>query len=233
MIGENVLVRVMWGPREESAAQVADRWLAAVAALAAVDPELLGRWVRPRENEQGGLDLDPLDDPAVALAVIEGGRAKPPQTGFSVRGWNARRGAGEVSFKASAGSRSKVTPNVAYLEFTPGTGEEARRWAGLAQPALLALVSAWEPDHGNVWTRDLMDAQQPAAREPFAGYVTYLSAGRCRGPAGELPGAARTPDGGLVIATPSTEDAVALGATLRGTDAFAPVPKDRPRWSVE
>jgi hypothetical protein len=71
MIGEKVLVRVMWGPRVESARQVVDRWLAAQRSLADLDPDLLGRCFRPRENDQGGLDLDPLDDPGVALSIVE------------------------------------------------------------------------------------------------------------------------------------------------------------------
>lgn len=232
MIGEHVLVRVVWGPREESAQQVADRWLAAARALAAVDPELLGRFVRLRENDEGGLDRDPLDDPAVALSVIEGGRSDPPDPGFSVRGVNGRFGAGEVEISAYAGSASRMTTNLAYLAFTPGTEDEARHWADIAEPALLALVSAWEPDHGNVWTKAVRRAQGPAIRDPFAGYVTYLCEGRCRD-LPDLPGASRTPGGGLVVSRSSIEEIVALGARLRDAGAFEPVPKDRPRWSGE
>ncbi|EWM18777.1 extensin [Kutzneria sp. 744] len=200
-----MLVRVMWGPREESAQEVTDRLLAALRALAAVDGDLLGRWVWPQENDQGGVDLHPLDDPEFALSVIRASEAKPPQTGYSARGWNGRRGAGEVSFKVTAGSRSKVTMNLAYLEFAPQTREEAEHWADIAEPALWALVSAWQPDHGSVWTKAVVDAQQPAVRDPFAGYVTYLCAGRL---ADDLAGGTRTSDGGVVFTASSLEDIV-------------------------
>jgi hypothetical protein len=244
---EKILLQVAWGPRKESSAEVAERWLAMQQRLTPLAPDLLGRWVHGYETADGKLAEQELADLETLQALVEHGahhKDDPPdeviaELGYQLSASNGRGGGpGEVGFVANAGLHTDLPGlmNQARLEAYPGS-DELPRWAALAEPVLTALVAAWEPDYGQVWTWSVREPQDPQPRQPFAGYVTYLSPGRRRYLTSELPAATRElADGGLLVsvigpdgAFGSPDDVAAVGATLRESGAFAPTPTDRPQ----
>lgn len=244
MYSEELLVHSSWGPREESSQQVAERWLAFARRLMPLEPMLLGRWGWAEESLENfhelSLDVDTLRD------YLEGAgtqrRESPPyervaiDLGFSFRLWNGWLYGKGAEFAATAGLYTQVPGllNVAYLKLSVDNEDDQRRWLGLAEEALVALVEAWEPDCGYVGTHSMLDAQEPRGREPWVGAVTYLSPGRRALPTFGLPGRVwETRDGGLVVsllasdaAVPDIEQVVALARRL---GALAPTPSTRPR----
>jgi hypothetical protein len=238
---EKLIVQVVWGPRPETAAECADRWLDTQRRLAAVAPDLLGRWVRLEETDEGLAEIDLTDVDTLRRLVAAGAPPGPPrpELGFTFSSSTGRRGGpGDTFFTASAGlyTGDPNLLNQARLEVYPGPPEDEPRWRALGGPALLALVAAWEPDHGAVTGRSLRRAQPAGPREPRAGYLTYLCAGRRAAVPANRPGrVAGTPDGGVLLAAtapgggrPGPDEVAAVGAALRAAGAFTPVPTDRP-----
>ncbi len=237
------MTQVTWGTRAENADECARRWLSTIRALAAIDQTLTG-WViqsvdvagRPRMTALTEDDVLPVVE---AGAHVDGGVAQR-DLGFSFGTVNGRDGGQEVFFHATAGLSAPVPGllNTVRLEVRPEAPAEVRRWSGIAEAALTVLVSAWEPDHGQVWSFPVRQAQRPAPRQPWAGPVTYLSAGRARLVPDDIAAAGRpTPDGGLLLSVippggrpPSDEAVTALGVRLREAGAFEPVPVERARW---
>ncbi|GII26490.1 Imm52 family immunity protein [Planosporangium mesophilum] len=232
-----LLVQVVWGPRAETAAECAGRWLDTQQRLAAADPDLLGRWVKFEFDDE--LIETELTTSEQLTEIVADGRHDNPELGFGFSASNGRQGeAGDTFFKATAGSvtSNKNLSNVAYLEVNPLPAEDEPHWLAIAEPMLLALVAAWEPDYGVVTRDAVARAQETAPRQPNAGYLTYLSAGRRAAVPAGLPGAVRElPDGGVLLSAirpggelPGPEEVAAIGAALREAGAFVPVPTDRP-----
>lgn len=239
MIDEKMIIRVIWGPRPEEPEELALRWVRAHELLAGIDAELLGRWYL------GFLEGPvPADDRADLVAQVRAGVVtgtsgrRFPDLGCSFATVNGLSGEREVEFRAHAGLYAAASDqvNLARVEVRPQSAEEVDRWRRMTPEVLLALVEAWQPDAGAAWAHTMAMAQQVAASYPFAGYATYLSAGRCAGLPDGLPGSWRsTPDGGLLNSLldgagdlPTVAEVADLGAALREKGALAPVPRDRP-----
>lgn len=245
---EPLLVHGSWGPREESSQQVAERWLAFARRLRRLEPKLLGRWGWAEESLENFHELS-LDLETLRAHVEEAGAQRldsPPydrvsvDLGFSFSVWNGYLGGMDASLSITAGLYTQVEglSNVVYLELSVESAEDQRRWLGLAEDALVALVEEWEADCGYVGTDSMLDAQDSTGREPWVGAVTYLSPGRhVLVTTEDLPGRVReTRDGGLVVSLlesdetlPDTGQVVALAERLRATGALAPIPTTRPR----
>jgi hypothetical protein len=237
------------GPREESSQQVAERWLAFARRLMPLEPKLLGRWGWAEESvenfHQLSLDIDTLRE-HVEEAGTQRRETHPTSGSTSTSGlrsawWNGYLDDGEdVEFWVTAGLYTQVPGlmNVVHLDLSVDSADDQRRWLGLAEDALVALVEEWEPDCGYVGTHLMLDAQEQnrGKRDPCVGDVTYLSSGRRALLGSGLPGRVREArDGGLVIsllegdaALPDTEQVVALAEQLRALGALAPTPTTRP-----
>jgi hypothetical protein len=245
---EKLLVKGSWGPREESAQQVAQRWLAFARRLAALEPKLLGRWGWAEDSMEDFRELS-LDVDSLRGYIEEAGTQRsetPPyeridaDLGFSFSVWNGYLPDGQdVELWVTAGLYTRVAglSNTVHLDLSVEIEDDRRRWLGLAEEALLALVEAWEPDHGFVGTHPMLDAQDRGEREPWVGAVTYLSPGRAVLVGSGLPGRVReTRDGGVVVSLlesdaglPDAEQVVALAAKLRSMGALVPTPTTRPQ----
>jgi hypothetical protein len=214
-------VRVCWGPRAETVDGLAARWSATNHALAALDPPLAG-WVVTGDDGRAR----PLTEEDLA-PIVAAGLGNPAELGYSFGA-----GTGTLAFHASAGLAAPIPGlmNVAWVE-----GPTAA--FGDLEAALAALVAAWEPDHGQVFSHAWRQAQRPGHRDPYAGPVTHLSAARARLVPADLDATAHpAPDGGVLLslidggALPGLDRVAATGARLREAGAFAPVPTDRPHW---
>jgi len=245
---EKLLVKSSWGPREESARQVAERWLAFARRLAALEPKLLGRWGWAEDSMEDFRELS-LDVDTLCEYIEEAGTQRsetPPyeridvDLGFSFSLWNGYLPDGQdVELWVTAGLYTQVAglSNTVHLDLSVESEDDRRRWLELAEEALLALVEAWEPDHGFVGTHPMLDAQDRGKREPWVGAVTYLSPARGALVGSGLPGRVReTRDGGVVVSLlesdavlPDAEQVVALAAQLRSMGALAPTPTTRPQ----
>lgn len=178
------------------------------------------------ETDEGHVEEEELDTIEALAGVVRFGLNEPkPELGYVFAAWNEYYDERQVWFHATAGlsDTGSGLVNSARLEVRPESAGEVWRWTGVAQPALLALVRAWQPDYAVVWDFPLWQAQGVPAAHPFAGYVTYLSAPRAR----RLPTTLSTPaaptgDGGAVLSLlppgtagwPDRQRAVSLGREL-------------------
>jgi len=220
--------RVCWGPRAETAADLAARWAATNHALAAIDPPLSGWAVADQDGTVIPLAEEHLEP------IVAAGAAERDELGFSF-GTSTDQDHGPLLFHASAGLHAPV-PGLLNLARVEGS---AAALGGAFEAVLAALVAAWEPDHGQLSAQPWLHAQQPAQREPWAGAVTYLSAARSSlVPQDLAAGAYLTPDGGMLLSLvapdgtlPAASEVAELGTRLREAGAFGPVPTDRALWS--
>lgn len=236
MTTEELTIQATWGPRAETVTSCVQRWSTALTALAEVDPVLSAWYI----SEGDG--TDPADEVSLAdtdLAEIVDAGDRGGELGFGFAAYNGHDAAYPVFVRHTVGLTAPVVGlvNTVWVEAYPDTAQEVRRWAGLAEPALAALVAAWEPDSGQAWTPAVKQAQHPAPRRPWAGIATYLSAGRRQAVPADLAATGRpTPDGGLLLplagpdgGLPHPELILDLGARLLESGAFEPTPLDRAR----
>jgi hypothetical protein len=103
------------------------------------------------------------------------------------------------------------------------------------------VVTAWDPDWGNVTSRSLRDAlagAQPAGKPgPDIGYLNYLSEGRAQALPGDLDQqVVRLDEGGVIIGSSESGDLLPVEKTaklaevLRPSPAFAPTPTSRSKF---
>lgn len=235
---EKFNARVVWGPRAESAEECAERWLTTIQALAGLDPMLTG-WIMYDDDDDDDPDRwrpVPLGDADLLPIVRAGAGDAGAGLGFNFGTVNDQDGERALFFHASAGLSAPIEGllNTARLEIRPTSAAGLRRWAELAEPVLAVLVEAWAPDHGQISTFPLRQAQWPAPRQPWAGPVTYLCAARSQLVPADLAASGRpTADGGLLLSLvrdgelPPDEAVVSLGTRLREAGAFEPIPVDR------
>ncbi len=228
---EPLIARGFWGPRQEMPDRVADRLLAFLAGLGEVVGESI-RWLSPESPGQS------LAVPEVARRVIAdafGANTDAPHLGIN----QVYDGSGQRvgKFRISMGvGRYSDSPN-AHNSFVV-------RWAGaeaLADPILRRVVTAWDPDWGNVTSRSLRDALsglQPAGKPgPDIGYLTYLSEGRAQAlPGGLDQQVTKLDEDGVIIGSAESGDLLPveklaeLAKALRPSPAFAPTPTSRSKF---
>ncbi|WP_229073363.1 Imm52 family immunity protein [Actinoplanes sp. DH11] len=226
MTVESISVQVLWGPRPEDADALAARWRATRLALAGLHP-LLGAWF----VHDGETDVPVADEPEESLVAdgdLGGG------AGFRFAAYAGQDAPQQIHFNGTGGLRAPLTGqlNVALVKLEPVTTDEFRAWLPLLGDILAALAQAWRPDVGHAGTFRMRQAQRPAPREPWTGYVTYLCRARTAHVPADLAGTGRpAAGGGLILPAATSPDAVDLGRRLRDAGAFEPVPADREHWS--
>ncbi|MFF8030265.1 MULTISPECIES: hypothetical protein [unclassified Streptomyces] len=229
------VVRGFWGPRQESAEELAARWSTTLDRFARLLPEAMG-------TSAGGPPAwrtVPASGPARTLRPDESALLGALRSAQAADGWSAADGTSLRLLAADAADGWKV--EIAAL--AGGTPESLLQSvvATIVSPdgrhlpdaeLLTAVAEVWHPDYGDVGDRAVTSALKKEAGfrigTPSVGWVGYLSAGRAaRVPADLLPGRRELSTGGvlLTIAPPGDTAAVVTAyRALRETGAVDPLP---------
>nr|WSW67093.1 hypothetical protein OG461_13290 [Streptomyces sp. NBC_00995] len=241
----DVVVRGLWGVRQQSPEQLAERWLVLLRQLAEIDGEACGHWYEAVED-----DVPP---PAVALtvpAVAEYIDRQNPDSDADYIGRVASLSTGTVPGRPqvetwiNAGGSAKRVPDSFLVTFRSLELDESVELVRRCGEVLAAIGASWDADWGDAYNDDEHGAVadefglRPSA--PRGGRSVYLSSGRAALAPEGLPGTyTRTATGGLVIdltrggaAQPSVESIVEVNRELRAAGALEPlpVPFDRATW---
>ncbi|MEU3843293.1 hypothetical protein AB0E88_25035 [Streptomyces sp. NPDC028635] len=237
------VVRGFWGPREESAEALADRWKRTLDRLASLLPALAPEpgevWTWQQIHESGPATALRADAESIlaALRSVQAEDGWSGSTGYGlslvvggVSGWRA-------DIRGAAGGAPEFVLQNLILEV------EAPEGAVIPEAELLTLVAeSWEPDFGDVTDDDVLDALEDEADfgvgEPSVGRFGYLSPGRAALVPADLPDVTRTglPAGGLLLSVDppasETHKVVQVNVRLREAGALQPLPKpmDRSAW---
>lgn len=226
------VVRGFWGPRKESADDLAARWSTTLERFALLLPEAVGgagEW-RTVPAAGPGRTLQP-DEGSLFHALHTAREADPwaAANGTSLRlladhpapGWKV-----EIAVLAGGTPDSLLQSLVA----TVTSPDEAL----LPDAALLTVVAeAWQPDYGDVSDRAVTAALKKEAGfrigMPSVGWVGYLSPGRAsRVPADLTADRVELPTGGLLLVLTTPDDTAAVVeayGTLKRSGALEPLPR--------
>ncbi|MFJ3983401.1 Imm52 family immunity protein [Streptomyces fungicidicus] len=223
------VVRGFWGPRQESAEQLAARWSTMLDRFTRLLPETTGTW-RTVPASGTGETLRPDEESLLgALLAAQAADDWSAADGTSLRlladgaapGWKV-----EVSGLAGGTPEYLLQSLVATIVSPDG--------ADLPDAGLLAAVAeSWQPDYGDVSDRAVTAALKKEAGfrigTPSVGWVGYLSAGRvARTPADSFPEREELRTGGVLLTLASPGDTVTVVdayRTLKGSGALDPLPQ--------
>ncbi|MBT3151555.1 hypothetical protein HTV45_11780 [Streptomyces sp. CHD11] len=233
------VVRGFWGPRQESAGELAARWNSTLERFALLLPEAAadGRtgWEWRTAPASGPAETVTPDEASLLGALRTARDADPwaAANGTSLRLLAAGPAPGwKVEIAALAGG----TPDslLQSLVATITAPDEA----SLPDAALLTVVAeVWHPDYGDVGDRAVTAALKREAGfrigTPSVGWAGYLSAGRAaRVPADLTADRVELSTGGLllVLAAPGdTSTVVEAYQTLGKSGALEPLPRPMSR----
>lgn len=232
-VDEELIARGFWGPRQETAEQVADKLVAFIAGLDGVFGETIS-WF---SNALPGKSLAERDNALQAISDAFRENTDAPHLGISqsYRARGSRVEAAAITLVVGGYSESARVRNGIVVKWR---GAEV---ATLADPILRQIASAWDPDWAAVASRSFTEALaevQPAGRPgPKVGYLNYLSDGR----ASALPGGMdkhleKLDDGGVIIGSGegdgflSVDKATEFAKVLRLSAAFSATPTSRSKF---
>jgi hypothetical protein len=167
---------VYWGCRVESAEECARRAEKFFHLLSRCDPDYT-RWFEKADSRKKALQLqfEPTAETFVRFFKRRG--YKLGKVGFSFGAWTGHeeddRG-GSVTF--ACGDDSVVVPNncLLYLPYEkPGT--ERILTAPVLAEIMRAMVLAWEPDWGGVFSDAYQDLRDEPVGPPRTGWLMYFS----------------------------------------------------------
>ncbi|MFE1509513.1 hypothetical protein [Streptomyces sp. NPDC058726] len=233
------MVRGFWGPRRESADELAARWSTTLERFALLLPEAAagGRteWEWRTVPASGPAETVRPDEASLLGALRTARDADPwaAANGTSLRllaadpapGWKV-----EIAVLGGSAPDSLLQSLVATIT-SPDTSPDE---ASFPDAALLTVVAeAWQPDYGDVGDRAVTAALKKEAGfrvgTPSVGWAGYLSPGRAaRAPADLTADRVELPTGGLllVLATPGDTAAVVEAyETLKKSGALEPLPR--------
>lgn len=171
-----------WGSRKESSLRCGQRMAGCIARLSKID-EALGSWFRRGVSKAAAKTPVELDAESLGKLLAQGvnrrdvGGDAIEELGFSIGLWNRARPAVGLSATVGAHPSFQGVLNSFVLDFPPPEAEALRIYEpSLAEAIFNAVVEAWEPDWATWTTHALRNAQGAAAREPVAGWMTYLKA---------------------------------------------------------
>ena len=224
------VVRGFWGPRQESAEELAARWSTTLDRFARLLPQTTGTW-----------HTAPASGPAETLQPTEPSLLAALRTARTADDWSAANGTSlrlladtttpgwKVEIAALAGGTPQfllqsLVATIVSPDETPDDLPDAE--------LLTAVAESWHPDYGDVSDRAVTSALKKEAGfkigTPSIGWVAYLSAGRAaRTPADTLPDSKELPTGGtlLTIAAPGdTATVVTTYQALKESGALDPLP---------
>ncbi|GAA2287233.1 hypothetical protein GCM10010415_67790 [Streptomyces atrovirens] len=194
------VVRGFWGPRQESAEELAARWSTTLDRFPRLLPQTTGTW-----------RTAPASGPAETLQPTEPSLLAALHRAWTTDDWSAANGTSlrliadtaapgwKVEIAALAGGTPEylLQSLVATIVF-PGEAPD------LPDAALLTTVAeSWHPDYGDVIDRAVTSAPKKEAGfrigTPSVGRLAYLSAGRAaRTPTDAFPDSKELPTGGTL-----------------------------------
>ena len=228
------VVRGFWGPRQESAAELAARWSTTLDRFARLLPELTGSWHTVPASGSG--ETIRPDEPSLLAAL---------RTAQTADDWSAADGTSlrlladiaAPGWKVELAALAGGTPQY-LLQSLVATIVSPDDASDLPDAELLAAVAeSWAPDHGDVGDRAVTSALKKEAGfrigTPSVGWVGYLSAGRvARTPSEALPESRELLTGGalLTITAPGdTASVVKAYQALKDSGALEPLPQPMTR----
>jgi hypothetical protein len=196
---------VYWGGRVESAEACARRAETFFHLLSRCDPDFT-RWFEQADSRKKALQLqfEPTSDTFLRFFKRRGYRLG--KIGFSFGAWTGHEGrerGGMISF--TCGTEAVGSSNTCIL-YLPGEapGMEHVLTVPVLTEVLRAMVLAWEPDYGGVFSDAYQQARDEPVGKPSTGWLMYLS--HRRGEVPSLPEPVRVEPvedkGSLLILTP-------------------------------
>jgi hypothetical protein len=234
-MAETFLIRGFWGPRAEGDAELPGRVRRFLGRLNALRPGPGDTWSLPEDDR-----LEAADSAGLAHYVREEAaqvRQESDKLPTVLVLWAKPADGIKIEVTIAAGSTGMK--NSAVVTFVPSAGDVDAQLA-MAHDVLGALVEEWDPDWGDIYTRQLQGGLrgrvEARTESPRAGYSLYLSGLRWKAArAVSLPGRQwELAEGGVVSldgepgSLPSVDQVVALDEALAPTAAFGPVPHDSP-----
>ncbi|MBV9861865.1 MAG: immunity 52 family protein [Alphaproteobacteria bacterium] len=188
MTAEPFRIEADWRSRPQSTRDCAVRLAGMLEGLASAHPAF-ARWNKQAWSRAAA------DRPAWAMppdideltAVFEKGRQYKdaprevwPEMGYSVSAWNGLDGSRGASLTVRPGSYANFSPfpntiDVALKPANAGNADLVN--SDILKPALLSMVTAWEPDCGGVICWDYCQRSFGDRHWPlfFSGWMTYLA----------------------------------------------------------
>lgn len=233
----DVVVHAMWGVREQSPGQLAQRWLVLLRGLAEIDGGTCGRWYETAEYDETRPAVE-LTEAAVAAYI---GRQNPePDADYigrvAVLSTAGGRGVPRVVTSINAGGSAKRVPDTCAVTIRSRELDESVELVRRSAEVLGTLGVCWDADWGEVYDDDQYEAVEDvfglSVTAPRSGRSVYLSPGRAAVVPEGLPGTyTRGEGGGLVIdftrggtETLSVESVVGANRRLRAAGAMEPLP---------
>jgi hypothetical protein len=202
---ETYYTGVYWGARRESAEQCARRAETFFRLLTRCDP-IFVRWFEQANSLKKALQLQFEPTYETFLRFFRSKKYQDGPAGFSFSAWTGHEGDGHGGMvMLSCGSAFEAPPNNCLL-YLPSAGLEEGRvlTSSVLTEVMRALVVAWEPDDGGVFSRSYQDLRDEPVEQPNTGWLMYLS--RRRGEVPPLPAPVLVEQvedkGTLVILTP-------------------------------
>ncbi|MER7399802.1 Imm52 family immunity protein [Streptomyces sp. NPDC000151] len=234
----------VWGPRQESPDQLAERWLRLLRRLARIAPEDFAGWraeaVGQAEQLPENVDADwfasylsrvnPQDDAATI--------------GYSAVLVAARPGRPIITLCVGAGGTPQFAPQTAVITIRSADLNDSAPLVARLPEVLTAIAEEWDADWGDIADDDLLGALEKEYEldnsTPRCGRAVYLSSGRRALIPEDVPGRrSHTEHGGLVIdlgrpdgTGPDADHVLAVNGLLRKAGALEelPYPMDRAKW---
>ena len=234
------LVRGFWGPRAEASVELAERVCAFLGRLESLRPEGFGDWVLSDDSALSAGDPASLGARIEQQIELRGAEGAELGVVLAISGRSKAGAKCTVTATVGVTSQLEALKNSVVVKLQPSTAGDGGEWPAAAEQTLSALVEEWAPDWGDVSTRGLWAGLRGKVtvqdRAPRIGIFTYLSASRWSSLnrvqlTGNLKEESR---GGGIISLPSEGDmspvdaAIATDLALRGSEALAPMPTDRP-----
>ncbi len=196
---------VCWGDRVESAEACARRAETFFHLLSRCDADFT-RWFEQADSRKKALQLQFEPTCETFLRFFKRRGYRLGKIGFSFGAWTGQEGrerGGMVSF--TCGYEAVGGANNCLLELpeeVPGT--ERVLTVPVLTEVVRAMVVAWEPDYGGVFSEAYQQAREEPVGQPYTGWLMYLSHRRGRVP--PLPEPVRVEPvedkGSLLILTP-------------------------------
>ncbi|WP_030623178.1 Imm52 family immunity protein [Streptomyces sclerotialus] len=240
----DVTVGGVWGPRQESPDQLAERWLRLLKRLARIAPEDFAGW---RAEAVGQAEQLPENVDAAWFASYLA-RVNPQDDaatiGYSTVLVAARAGRPIITLSVGAGGTPQFAPQTAVVTVRSADLNDAAPLVTRLPEVLTAIAECWDADWGDIADDDLLGALEKEYEldnsTPRCGRAVYLSAGRRALVPEDVPGRRSvTENGGLVIdlgrpdgSAPDADHVLAVNGLLRKAGALEelPYPMDRAKW---
>ncbi|POX41672.1 hypothetical protein C3486_08295 [Streptomyces sp. Ru73] len=234
----------VWGPRQESPDQLAERWLRLLRRLAKTAPEDFAGW---RAEAVGQAEELPENVDAGWLAsYLE--RVNPQDDaatiGYSAVLVAACPGRPIVTLSVGAGGTPQFAPQTAVLTVRSADLDDDAPLVTRLPEVLTAIAECWDADWGEITDDEILGALEKEyeldSSTPRCGRAVYLSSGRRSVVPDDVPGRRSvTENGGLVIdlgrpdgTAPDADHVLAVNGLLRKAGALEelPYPLDRAKW---